>query len=94
MIDQALDPAQTFGQGKQMSVLEKAPRSFEIGFQDNRDDSAEPAHLLAREIVLRMDFEPRIIDMFHLRLVFEPARNFQRVRAMPFHPQRQCFQSA
>ena len=56
MIDQALDPAQTLGQRKQMSILEKTPRSFEIGFQDNRDDSAEPAHLLAREIVLRMGF--------------------------------------
>jgi hypothetical protein len=56
MIDQALDSAQTLGQGKQMSVLEEAPRSFEIGFQDDCDDSAEPAHLLAREIVLPMGF--------------------------------------
>ena len=77
-----------------MSVLKKAPRSFEIGFQDDRDDSTEPAHLLAREIVLRMRFEPGIMDRFYLRVFLEPACDFQRVRAMPFHPQRQCFQSA
>src|SRR6266576_5397864 len=94
MIDQALDPAQTFGQGKQMSVLEKAPRSFEIGFQDNRDDSAEPAHLLACEIVLRMGFDPGIMDRFYLRVFLQPACDFERVRAMSFHPQRQRFQSA
>src|SRR5205823_9308648 len=77
-----------------VSVLKKAPRSFEIGFQDDRDDSTEPAHLLAREIVLRMRFEPGIMDRFYLRVFLEPACDFQRVRAMPFHPQRQCFQSA
>src|SRR5438132_5116299 len=77
-----------------MSVLQKPPRSFKIGFQDDRDDSTEPAHLLAREIVLRMRFEPGIMDRFHLRLFLEPARYFQRVRAMPLHPQRQCLQSA
>src|SRR5205823_12623948 len=29
-----------------------------------------------------------------LPIFLEPACDFQRVRAMPFHPQRQCFQSA
>ena len=64
MIDQALDAAQAFRERKEMRVLEKTPRACEIGFQDDRDHSAEAAHLLAREIVLRMRFKPGIMNRF------------------------------
>src|SRR5947207_6699021 len=54
MIDQTLHAAQTFGQGKQMRVLEKLFRPRKIGFENHRDHSTEPAHLRAREIVVRV----------------------------------------
>ena len=54
----------------------------------------KPRIWVPREIVLRMRFQAGITDRFHLRLFFQPARDFERVRAMSFHAQRQRFQTA
>src|SRR3954468_3239314 len=34
------------------------------------------------------------MDRFNLALLLEPARNLQRIRAMPLQPKRQSFQAA
>src|SRR6476620_12629572 len=77
-----------------MRVLKKTPRSGEISFQNDGDHSVEPAHLLSGQIVLWMRFQSGIMDRFDLTLILEPARNLQRVRAMPFQAERQRFQAA
>ena len=41
-----------------------------------------------------MLFQSRILNRFDFRFRREPPRDFHRVLAMPFHPQRQRFQSA
>src|ERR1700751_233804 len=77
-----------------MRVFEKTFRSIEIGFQNNRNYSAKTAHLRTCEIVLRMRFQARIVNRFYVRLFLKPARNLQRVRAMPLHAERQRFQTS
>src|ERR1017187_6872393 len=94
MIDQAFDAAQTFRERKEMRVLKKPSRACEIGLQDDRHHSAESAHLNSREIMLRMRLESRITDRLDLRPFYQPARDLQRVRAVPLHPQRKRFQTA
>src|SRR3954470_17643634 len=92
MIHEALHAAETLGEREQMRVLEKAPSPRQIGLQHDRDHSAEGAHLFLREFMLRMLFQPRVINLFYLRFLLEPARDRQRVLAMPFHPQSQRLQ--
>src|SRR5882724_3941787 len=77
MIDEALHTAQAFGQREQMRVFEKTLRSGEVRLQNDCYDSTEAAHLLPREIVLRMGLYPRVTDRFHRWLFFQPARNFE-----------------
>src|SRR5437764_9827891 len=94
MIDQAFHAAQAFGEREQVRALEESSRAFEICFQNDRDHSAETAHLGTGEIVLRMRFQSWVTDRLHLRLFFEPARDLERISAMPFHSQRKRFQTA
>jgi len=56
VIDKAFDTTQTFRQRKQMCVLQKTPGGREIAFQADCYDSAEAAHLLPCQIVVRMGF--------------------------------------
>src|SRR5439155_24450889 len=91
MIDKAFHAAQTFRQRKQVRVFQKTPGSREITFQDDRYDSSKAAHLLTRQIVLRMGFQPRVTDGFYLSLFLQPARDLKRIRAMSFHSERQGF---
>src|SRR4051812_16088003 len=93
MIHEAFHPTETFREREQMGVLEKTPRASEIGFQNDCDHAAERAHLFLREFMLWMLFEPRVVNLLDLRLLLEPARDLERVLAMPFHPQGQRLQS-
>ena len=52
------------------------------------------AHLPRREIVLRMARKARIAHALDLRVAFEEARDFERVRRMPLHAERQGAQAA
>src|SRR4051812_37546804 len=92
MIHEAFNATETFREREKVSVLEKAPRAGEIGFQNDRDHAAERAHLFFREFMLRMLFEPRVVNLLDLRLLLEPARDLERVLAMPLHPQGQRLQ--
>src|SRR5882724_701155 len=94
MVDQALDAAQTLSEGKQLRVLKKALRPFEVGFQCDRHHSAKTAHLLASEIVLRMRFQTGITHRFHFRLLFQPARDLDCICAVPLHAKGKRFQAS
>src|SRR3954470_4833982 len=94
MIHEALDATETFRERKEMRVLEKTPRPGEISLENDRDHSAERAHLFLCQLVLRMLLESRVINFFNLRLLLEPARNLERVFAMPLHSQGERLQSA
>src|SRR3954471_7466236 len=92
MIHEAFYATETFREREQMGVLEEAPRAGQIGFQNDRDHAAERAHLFLREFMLRMLFEARIVNLFDLWFLLEPARDLERVLAMPLHPQGQRLQ--
>src|SRR5207244_13615207 len=94
MVDEAFNAAETFRQREQLGVLEKTPRSRKVRLQNDGDHATETAHLLAGQIVLRMRFEAGIMHRFDLALFLEPARNLQRVSAMPLPAERQRFQPA
>src|SRR3977135_2835869 len=94
MINQSLDAAQAFRERKEMRVLKETPCALEIGFQNHCDHAAEAAHLGAGEVVLWMRLEPGIKDGLDVRLFLQPARDLDRVPTMPFHPQRERFQTA
>src|SRR3954465_2294661 len=93
MIHEAFHPTETFREREQMGVLEEAPRTGEIGFQNDCDHAAERAHLFLGEFMLRMLFEPRVVNLLDLRLLLEPARDLERVLTMALHPQGQRLQS-
>ena len=62
MIDQAFDAAQAFRERKQVRILQESSRPFKIRFQNNRHNPAESTHLLAGEVMMRMRFEPGIVN--------------------------------
>ncbi len=75
MLDQALHAAQAFGQREHFARLEKTPRTVNVRVQIDRDNAAETAmHLVARQCMLRMRFQPRIVHLADLRLLLEPVR--------------------
>src|ERR1043165_3288558 len=76
-----------------MRVLEEPARAGEIGFQNNRDHSAKRAHLFLRQLMLRMLFQARVVNLFDLRLLLEPACDLESVLAMPFHSQSERLQT-
>src|SRR5579883_403983 len=62
MLDQALDAAETLGQGEDLDALEEAPRRRQIAGELDRHHAAEALHLAARERVLRMGGKPGVVD--------------------------------
>src|SRR5688500_5374831 len=76
-----------------MGVLEKAARARQIRLQDNRDHSAKGAHLPFRELMLGMLRESRVIDLLHLRFLFEKTGYLHRVFTMPLHAQGECLEA-
>src|SRR6187401_487506 len=77
-----------------MRVLEKSPRTSEVGFQNHGNHAAKSAHLAFRQLMMWMRFQTRIADRSELRICFEHARDLECVFAMSLHPQGERFQSA
>jgi hypothetical protein len=94
VLDQALDAAQTLGQREQPAVFQEALGARKIGLQHNRHHAAEGTHLTARQRVLRVRRQARVVYARDLRLLGEPVREVKGVGAMSFHAQRQCLQAA
>ncbi len=95
MLDEALDAAETFGEREEVRVFEKTPRTREVGVERERNHAAETgAHLALRQLVLRVRLQTGIVNARDFRLCFEPAGDFERVRAVALHAQGERLESA
>ena len=75
-------------------AFEEALGAGEIALEDHGDDAAERCHLPLGQRVLRMAFKPGIDHALDIVPRFQPARDLQRVAAMPLHAQRERLQAA
>src|ERR1700683_2870482 len=95
MLDQARHSAERFSQRKQLAALEEAARVLDAARKLDRYHAAVGAvapwvsHLRARERVLRMRAQPRIVHARDLRMALEKTRQLQCILAVPLHAQRE-----
>ena len=84
---EALDAAEALGEREDLAALEETPRARESVAQLEGDHAAEAAaHLAPRQRVLRMRFAaPGRRTRATFGLALEPARQFERVVAVPLH---------
>ena len=94
MVDQRLDAAQAFGEREQLRALGDFERARLRAAQRHRDDAAEAAHLLARELVLRVRGQPGIEHLRDVVALAEEVRDRVRVALVLAHPHRQRLRAA
>ena len=70
--------AQIGGNRHDASAVNELPRAFTSALNDKRQDAAKGALLFFRQFMLGMTGQARIIDLFDLRLLRQPARQRQR----------------
>mmetsp|Transcript_5968 Transcript_5968/g.23710 ORF Transcript_5968/g.23710 Transcript_5968/m.23710 type:complete len:562 (+) Transcript_5968:426-2111(+) len=92
--DQALDPAEAFGQREQLDPLQKAARTGEVGLQRDADHAAAATHLPRGQLVLRMAGQTGVEHPLDLRLLAEPGRQFGGAGVVPLETQRQGLEAA
>src|SRR5947209_12881536 len=92
--DERLVPAEAGGVGGEPQAGDEALGVFIIAAQLRREHPRKSRHLRARERVLRVAVESRIIDALDLRVLFEEARQRQRVRVVSPDAKAQCAQAA
>src|SRR5580700_4329936 len=99
MLNQALHTPERFGQRKQLAALEEAARLLDAARKLDRDHAPVGAlapwvsHLRARERVLRMRAQPRVMHARDLRMALEKTRQLQCILAVPLHAQRERLQT-
>src|SRR5271166_1819621 len=89
MADEALDAAERLGECEVPDSLERPHRPFGIALDEERHHASAAAHLPRRKVMLRMACKARVIYALDLRVTLEKAREFQRVRHMALHAERQ-----
>src|SRR5437879_5596560 len=82
--DQALHAAQRLGQREDPGALDEAPRPLQAP-ELQADHAAEPFHLAAGELVLRMRRQAGVIDPLHLGMVREPLGDAASVDVVLTH---------
>src|SRR3954447_17120361 len=88
MAHQTLDSSERLGQHKDPGAFHKAPRSRGIA-QIERHHPAETAHLPAGNFVLRVRWQPWIVDLADHGLTGKPLRDPASVGIVLTHPERQ-----
>ena len=86
---QALHAAQTLRKGEPAQLADDAFGVTVIALHHDGNHAAGQGHLLARQLMVRVRGQPGEPDSLHLRLLFQPFGELQRVRAVALHPQRQ-----
>src|SRR5712691_9818508 len=69
--DQALHAAQRLGEREDPGALDEAPRPLQAP-EFQADHAAEPLHLAARELVLRVRRQAGVVDPLHFGMMREP----------------------
>ena len=94
MLGEAFHAAEALRAHENPEPLEKAARIVEPASQRQGDHPPEAVHLPARQRVLRMVRQSRVVHARDLRMADEPLRDRQRVFAVTRHPQRQRLEPA
>src|SRR5260370_38362014 len=94
MLDQALDAAEAVGEREDLDALQEARRLGEPALELDRHHAAMAMHLAARQRVLRVIGEARVMHARDLLLAGEMLGDRLGVGAMPLHAQRQRLQAA
>jgi hypothetical protein len=85
--------AQIRGDGQQLGAIDQSPRRLLATLDFERHDAAAGLLLAHRQRVLRMRRQAGIKHARDIRLLLQPARQFQRVRTVRVHTQLERFQS-
>ena len=94
VLDQAFDTAQRFGQREQAATLQHATRGTQAALHLDADDAAVALHLALGQRMLRVALQTGVDHAFDGGMVFQPARQLQRVVAVRAHAQVQRLQAA
>ena len=94
MLGEAFDAAQALRANKDAATFEQAARVVESAFQDQRHHAAEAVHLPARERMLRMIGQTRVMHVRDFGMRDQPTRDRERILAVPRHTQVQRFEPA
>ena len=94
MLDQALYPAQAFGQGEDLASLQHPLGPRHAARDHGRNHAAKSVHLPLGKVVLRMRGQARIVNQLHVRTRRQPFGNRLSVSTVAFHAQGERFQSA
>src|SRR5581483_7769258 len=73
LADQALDAAETRPQSAELTAINDAARGLAGAADLEREKTAEATHLSPGKIVLRMAFQPGVIDALDLRMLLQMA---------------------
>jgi hypothetical protein len=94
MTNEAFDAAKRLRESEVPSSFENPDRRFGNAFKKKGDHPAATAHLTRRKIVMGMARQTRVLYTRDLRVSFKKTGDFERVRSMFFHAQRQGFEDA
>src|SRR5579864_6205490 len=94
MTEQTADGAEGFGERPEFEVLREGDGRGNVGVELERDDRAEPGHLPARDLVIRMIRERRVDHASDAVLFAQPGGERFRVVAVLVHAQRERLEAA
>src|ERR1700674_4109552 len=80
--NERLDPAEPGCQQKEAPAVAEAPRRRQTAFQVKREHAPESAHLLLRDLVIRVRRKTRVVHAGDLRMPFHVFRDGYRVLAL------------
>ena len=91
--DESFDSAEAFGERAELDLIEEATRGVERS-EIEGEHGAGAALLLAREFVVRVRRETRVVDLFHLWMRVEMARDGDAVGVVLQHADGERLDSA
>src|SRR4029079_15340439 len=89
MRDRGFHVAEVRSDRHELRRIDERPGSGATVADLESDDAAEAALLTARERVLRMRFQPCVVNLAHSLLTLQPARQLQCSSRMRVHAQLQ-----
>ena len=93
MLDQAFYAAQAFGQGKQLRALQETAALLQPALQNSGHHAAKTIHLTHGQLMLRVAWQARIVNRFHILMSFQKCGDGQGIFAVTLHAQGQGFQA-
>src|SRR6185503_9858035 len=93
MLDQALDPAERFGERPDLRAGDELDRLL-LGGSEERDHAAEVLHLALRGLMARVARQPWIENVLDVLMRLAVLDATLRVLAVTLHPQRPRLQAA